>query len=52
MVDCNITEDSPGVLCPVALTTAWHSQMDGQTERVNQELDQFLRLFVNERQND
>jgi len=26
--------------------------MDGQMERVNQELDQFLRLFVNERQDD
>jgi len=25
--------------------------MDGQTECVNQELDQFLHLFVNERQN-
>jgi len=26
--------------------------MDRQTEHVNQELDQFLRLFINERQND
>jgi len=26
---------------------AWHPQMDRQTERINQELDQFLRLFVN-----
>ena len=34
-----------------ALTTAWHPQSDGQTERVNQELDQYLRVFVNERQN-
>ena len=26
--------------------------MDGQTERTNQELDQFLRLFVNKQQDD
>jgi len=28
-------------------STAWYPQMDGQTEHVNQELDQFLCLFVN-----
>jgi len=31
-------------------STAWYPQMDGQMECVNQELDQFLHLFVNERQ--
>jgi len=36
----------------ISSSTAWHPQMDGQTECVNQELDQFLRLFVNERQDD
>ena len=32
-------------------STAWHPQTDRQTECINQELDQFLHLFVNERQN-
>jgi len=32
----------------ISSSTAWHPQTDGQTEYVNQELDQFLHLFVNE----
>jgi len=36
----------------LASSTAWHLQTDGQTEHVNQELDQYLWLFVNERQDD
>jgi len=36
----------------ISSSTAWHPQTDRQTEHVNQELDQFLYLFVNERQDD
>ena len=36
----------------LAYSTAWHPQTNRQTEHVNQELDQYLQLFVNERQDD
>ena len=36
----------------ISASTAYHPQSDGQTERVNQELEQYIRIFVSERQND
>jgi len=36
----------------LASSIAWHPQTDRQTEHVNQELDQYLWLFVNEQQDD
>ena len=33
------------------LSTAYHLETDGQTERTNQELEQYLRIYVNHRQN-
>ena len=34
----------------LAMSTAYHPQTDGQTEHVNQEMEQFLCLFMNEHQ--
>ena len=36
----------------ISAFTAYHPQSDGQTEHVNQELKQYIQVFMNEQQND
>ena len=36
----------------VRLSTAWHPETDGQTERINGVMEQYLRAFVNYQQDD
>lgn len=35
-----------------SMSTAYHPETDGQTERVNQSLEQYLRIYCNHRQDD
>ena len=34
------------------LSTAYHPQMDGQSERANQQVEQYLQIYGNEEKND
>jgi transposase InsO family protein len=47
------TKDLSKVLgIELAISTAYHPQSDGQSERMNQEIEKYLRAYVNYHQND
>ena len=48
----SISTRSDALGIEAAMSTTYHPQTNGQTEWVNQELEQYLRIFVRERQDD
>ena len=51
-VSCFLKELADLLGIKLTPSTPYHPQMDGQTERVNQEIEAYLRVFVNHRQDD
>ena len=51
-VACLIKELNRMLEIKTKLSTAFHPQMDGQMERINQELEHYLSFLVEQRQKD
>ena len=48
-----LTKELNGMLViKTRLLTAFHLQMDGQIEQMSQELEQYLRFFIDHKQKD